>query len=151
MNALMVKKIASHYVEDREQRDAFYGSTQAATDEYFEQKTEAMEERKNHAIAVDKAEMESRIRELESHSEEQTERLERMQENNQTFLKECEAKHAAYQSEVDVMTAEIHTTMDKVLELRARAAARRIPEGARPLPELLHYCGKRLPGPVSPY
>jgi hypothetical protein len=47
------KKIASHYVEDREQRDAFYGSTQAATDTYFEQKTEAMEERKNHAIAGD--------------------------------------------------------------------------------------------------
>ena len=48
---LLERKVASFWDEDKEQRNAFYEATHKATDQYFEMKTQAMEQRKEHSVS----------------------------------------------------------------------------------------------------
>lgn len=120
--------IAAHYREAAMQRDTFYTSNLESTDAYYNSKETRMEENLKHDIEQSEARCEARNRAAEEHAIENTEKLERMRENNASFKKQMEDAGTLYNSEVKRISEEVHAKLKKVQGFVDQAKARRIPE-----------------------
>ena len=120
--------IAAHYREAAMQRDDFYSSNLDSTEAYYKGKETRMEENLKHAIEQSETRCEARNREAEEHAIENTEKLDRMRENNAAFDKQMKDESELYNSEVKRISNDVHAKLKKVQGFLDTAAARRIPD-----------------------
>lgn len=120
--------IAAHYREAAMQRDTFYTSNLESTEAYYNSKEARMEENLKHAIEQSEARCDARNREAEEHAIENTEKLDRMRENNASFKKQMEDASTLYNSEVKRISEDVHAKLKRVQGSLDQAKSRRIPE-----------------------